>query len=256
VAQDQFLHLYQSLPSDVSRRNFSLWLRDSILPDLISNSESAQNIARLLKGRECLNKISVHLRSSLPLEAVLPSEQISAPASESVTPASVFHLDAFLYDDEDEQRLVDEGKISRAVCKKCGSKDTEAITYVTHSCSRDRLEYIFTSLLPPLDGKRILDVGSRLGAVLYGAYVFSDAAQIAGIEINKARTLFRLLSLPRSILASATESLFLAPSSPPCLTSSPPPTWLSSTTSLTGSCQRRLRLRCGFFSIRTLVLAL
>lgn len=133
---------------------------------------------------------------------------------------------------------------------------------MTHSCSRDRLEYIFTSLLPPLDGKRILDVGSRLGAVLYGAYVFSDAAQIAGIEINKARqtnmncylsdvvscfysfrTLFRLLSLPRSILASATESLFLAPSSPPCLTSSPPPTWLSSTTSLTGSCQRRLRLR-------------
>jgi hypothetical protein len=45
-----------------------------------------------------------------------------------VTPASVFHLDAFLYDDEDEQRLVDEGKISRAVCKKCGSKDTEAIS--------------------------------------------------------------------------------------------------------------------------------
>jgi hypothetical protein len=57
VAQDQFLHLYQSLPSDVSRRNFSLWLRDSILPDLISNSESAQNVDRLLKGRECLNKV-------------------------------------------------------------------------------------------------------------------------------------------------------------------------------------------------------
>ena len=31
----------------------------------------------------------------------------------------------------------------------------------------------------------MLDVGSRLGAVLYGAYLFSGAGKIQGIEINK-----------------------------------------------------------------------
>ena len=32
--------------------------------------------------------------------------------------------------------------------------------------------------------RKVLDVGCRLGAVLYGAAAFSRAAAIAGIEIN------------------------------------------------------------------------
>jgi hypothetical protein len=32
---------------------------------------------------------------------------------------------------------------------------------------------MFRKLLPPLDGKTVLDVGSRLGAVLYGAFYHS-----------------------------------------------------------------------------------
>ena len=31
----------------------------------------------------------------------------------------------------------------------------------------------------------VLDVGSRLGAVLYGAYLFSDAGKLLGVEVNK-----------------------------------------------------------------------
>lgn len=38
--------------------------------------------------------------------------------------------------------------------------------------SRPTLQYIFNVLLPAdLEGKRLLDVGSRLGAVLYGVSV-------------------------------------------------------------------------------------
>ena len=40
----------------------------------------------------------------------------------------MFHLDAFLYDDELEQRLIDDGSIARAVCNKCGSKDTQPLS--------------------------------------------------------------------------------------------------------------------------------
>ncbi len=56
--------------------------------------------------------------------------------------------------------------------------------YVSHSCSSVVLEFMFTKLLPDLSGKNVLDVGSRLGAVLFGAHLFSNARQVVGIEIN------------------------------------------------------------------------
>jgi precorrin-6B methylase 2 len=57
--------------------------------------------------------------------------------------------------------------------------------YISHSASKENLGRIFKELLPPLDGKILLDIGSRLGAVLYGAYVFSTAQKIIGIELNQ-----------------------------------------------------------------------
>ena len=40
--------------------------------------------------------------------------------------------------------------------------------FISHSVSREQLKFIFTDLLPDLSGKLVLDVGSRLGPVLYG----------------------------------------------------------------------------------------
>ena len=56
----------------------------------------------------------------------------------SAPPSSVFHLDAFLYDEADEDRLVEEGKISRAVCTKCGSKELVP----TSECPSNDLKYL------------------------------------------------------------------------------------------------------------------
>ena len=56
----------------------------------------------------------------------------------------------------------------RSFCRDCGSRKIDEIEFVTHSCSREQLEFIFRSLLPSLRGKTVLDVGSRFGAVLYG----------------------------------------------------------------------------------------
>lgn len=43
------------------------------------------------------------------------------------------------------------------------------LIYISHSMSRQVLQYIFNVLLPKdLEDKQLLDVGSRLGAVLYG----------------------------------------------------------------------------------------
>jgi len=50
-----------------------------------------------------------------------------------------------------------------------------------------QLEYLFAHALPSAStsGKTIVDVGSRLGAVLYGAYEYTKAAKIVGIEFSK-----------------------------------------------------------------------
>lgn len=40
--------------------------------------------------------------------------------------------------------------------------------FISHSVSREQLKFIFTDLLPDLSGKLVLDVGSRLGPILYG----------------------------------------------------------------------------------------
>ena len=68
--------------------------------------------------------------------------------SENVSADSVFHLDAFLYDDELEQRLVEEGAIPRALCNKCGSKDTTPISkLINHhaNSSSERVRLIRTT---------------------------------------------------------------------------------------------------------------
>ncbi|KAF7993258.1 hypothetical protein HCN44_006318 [Aphidius gifuensis] len=57
--------------------------------------------------------------------------------------------------------------------------------FISQSLSREDLYQVFNNFLPTLDGKTVLDVGSRLGAGLYGAYVYTDAEKIIGLEINK-----------------------------------------------------------------------
>ena len=58
-AQEQFLALLHSLPSDTSRRSFGLWLRDAALPDLLSAPPGpGTDYDGVLMGRELLNSIS------------------------------------------------------------------------------------------------------------------------------------------------------------------------------------------------------
>lgn len=45
------------------------------------------------------------------------------------------------------------------------------LVFLSHSMSQDGLYFIFKVLLPTLENKTVLDVGSRLGAVLYGVRI-------------------------------------------------------------------------------------
>ncbi|XP_063977236.1 uncharacterized protein LOC135162555 [Diachasmimorpha longicaudata] len=135
-----------------------------------------------------LNKIAKEIRQKVPFDAVLPSEKIKVSSSgpnSDCHPDITTHVDGFLYNDDEVDDLVKEGKLSSHYCKDCGSKNSDSLIYISHSVSRENLYLIFNTLLPTLDGKIVLDVGSRLGAVLYGAYVYTDADKIIGVEMNK-----------------------------------------------------------------------
>ncbi|KAF4525802.1 hypothetical protein B566_EDAN009910 [Ephemera danica] len=154
-AKKSYLDIYARIgPS--SRSEFLEWVQS---PASLSSNET--------KAEAVLHSIVVELRSQLPADSVLPSETLLVPThgdNSDCLPECTLHVDAFLYDEDDVEELVDQGKISRNFCTK--------------------LAYIFTALLPPLDGMTVLDVGSRIGAALYAAHVYSTAASIVGIEMN------------------------------------------------------------------------
>ncbi|XP_013172789.1 PREDICTED: uncharacterized protein LOC106121617 [Papilio xuthus] len=138
---------------------------------------------------EDLIKIGKKLRKLVPFEGELASENIVPPIvgdQADCTKANTCHIDEFLYDEKAVENLIKCGKLKRHYCIDCNSRNVKELIYTSHSMSRQTLKFIFNVLLPAdLEGKRLLDVGSRLGAVLYGAYHFSNASSIIGIEMNK-----------------------------------------------------------------------
>ena len=197
TAKTQFLAFSKSFTCEKDRVAFLDWLgKEVVVPHLEGSSllssipesgPGSQTFSRTQAG-EMLEKIAASLRPQLPVEAVLPSETIRHPTSgedAGLSPQNCVHVDSFLYDEKLEEELVQEGKLDRSYCLDCNSRRIEDLTYITHSCSKERLEFIFGELLPSLQGKKVLDIGSRLGAVLYGAYYYSQAEKIVGVEINK-----------------------------------------------------------------------
>lgn len=134
-----------------------------------------------------MNQIASYTRTLVKGDGVLPSENIIHPTrgeNADCSPETTAHVDAFLYNDNDIDQLVEEGKLSRNYCRTCGSRDVAPLTFISHSASSQRAQFIFRSLVPYLAGKSVLDVGSRLGVMLYAAHAFTPANPIIGIEIN------------------------------------------------------------------------
>ncbi|XP_026164141.1 uncharacterized protein LOC113131273 isoform X2 [Mastacembelus armatus] len=131
-----------------------------------------------------LRSIADHLRVRLPLDAMLPSETAALHKMQQRCRPTV-HVDSFLYDDEQVDSLCEEGTMSRTYCLTCGSFKTAPLDFISHSFSVSELQFLFQNVLPDLSGKILVDVGSRLGAVLYGGYVYSSACQLIGLELSE-----------------------------------------------------------------------
>jgi len=106
---------------------------------------------------------------------LLDCSELGANASESEKV-----VDSFLYPDQILDDLVDEGLFKRAVCKKCNSdKNVEMYEFVSHSFCNEEMAWIFENV----PKKKLLDVGSRFGAVMYAAEQYGFE-KVIGIEID------------------------------------------------------------------------
>ncbi|CAM4688498.1 unnamed protein product [Lepidochelys kempii] len=130
-----------------------------------------------------LRSIAEDLRNCLPIEAMLNSEHLAIQKILE-QPEPTVHVDAFLYDDDIIDSLCEKGKMSRNYCVVCGSHKTAPLEFISHSFSLMELKFLYRYALPDLTGKILVDVGSRLGAVLFGGYLYSSASQLYGVEMN------------------------------------------------------------------------
>ncbi|XP_076648703.1 uncharacterized protein LOC143356690 [Halictus rubicundus] len=165
-------------PEDVKMR-----LLPQKFTDGCSNSSDIQE-----ERLRSIKQIVLDIRDRVPFDSILPSENIVPPTvgeNSDCDAMSTKHIDAFLYDNNEVDDLIQEGKLDNLYCGKCGSTNIKTYNIISHSMSVSNMVYVFCNILPPLDGKIVLDIGSRLGAVLYGAHIFSSAQKIIGVEMNK-----------------------------------------------------------------------
>ncbi|KAI1895597.1 hypothetical protein AGOR_G00107880 [Albula goreensis] len=155
------------------------------LPQLIQWIKNSEELDDCFVDNEkvILQSIAEDLRACLPVEAMLPSESLAIDKTQQKLKPTV-HVDAFLYDEDAVDSLCDESKLSRYYCLHCGSQRTAPLGFISHSFSVLELRFLFQNVLPDLSGKVLVDVGSRLGAVLYGGCLYSSAAQLVGVEIS------------------------------------------------------------------------
>ena len=183
-AKYEFIEFMSNFQSPNDSIQFLEWLKDEAIEEFISNSVPTDFVVK----RKQLNEVALFSRSLQPanFEGICSSENLQAPknSEEGLNFVNTVHVDSFLYDDADMEQLTEEGKIPTHFCKSCGSKDVACAEVITHSMAREDLEFIFEGLLPDLTGKTVLDIGSRLGAVLFGAFIHSHAQTILGIEMN------------------------------------------------------------------------
>jgi hypothetical protein len=138
-----------------------------------------------------LGRIQEELRREVPVNGLAPEETLRFPSStpEGYAAHNTAHVDGFLYGDEDlVDALCEEGHLHRHYCLStlCGhSRDVRHLHFISHSFSVAELAYVFhDALRGEVDGRVVVDVGSRLGAVLYYGALFTKAERLIGIELS------------------------------------------------------------------------
>lgn len=186
-AQEAFVGLLGQIRPE-SKLKFLEWVCSEYRPVISEQQENGTSNGIIVEEdtNDLFDQIADDLQEAVPPTAMAPGEQhIFNPSSqqEGMSASNTLHVDSFLYPSEDDiDSLCKKLEISRHYCLNCGAWKTTPLNFISHSASKDQVKYIFQNLVPDLFGKTIVDVKSRLGPVLYGAYLYSRASKIIGIE--------------------------------------------------------------------------
>ncbi|XP_007578198.1 uncharacterized protein LOC103156174 [Poecilia formosa] len=158
----------------------------SELPKLLDWMKNSDELDQLLldNNKVILQSIADDLRARLPVDAMLLSETAAQHKMQQRQRPTV-HVDSFLYSEDQVDALCEEGAMSRNYCLSCGSFRTAPLDFISHSFSVSELQFLFQNVLPDLSGRTVVDVGSRLGAVLYGGCLYSSASRLIGLELSE-----------------------------------------------------------------------
>ena len=151
-----------------------------------------------------LDEIAAVLREQFPLEkGKTVDEQAADKTAEQVethSDTAMFRglraqdtvaVDAFVYSDADIDAACNEGTFSRSYCADCGSRHVLPLGFISDSLSREQIAFV---LGPRVLGRRslrswlakerlcVVDVGSRVGGVLYGFALALPHARVVGVE--------------------------------------------------------------------------
>lgn len=186
AAQSEFSSFLGRIkPKDVAP--FLQWVQESF-----STEKDADEKPKFIRDAyEVINEIRHCLAEKIPTGGQLDSEKIDYPKlgfDSDCNKTNTAHVDCFLFDEDDVQDLVEKGKLTRTYCLDCGSRNTKPLTFISHSLAPAQLEFAFTQLVPLKAQEKnfnLVDIGSRLGAVIYSASLFSAGrTKVTGIELN------------------------------------------------------------------------
>lgn len=139
ASKASFLELISQFTSDSERRHFLDWIVNEAKSEISINStesnDSPQQYQKVADSRKVITRISDYIKDFQVVEAsskgltsngsVWNSENIRYPekfsiggdSDDGLTPQNTVHLDGFLYDEADEDLMVENGELSRAFCR-------------------------------------------------------------------------------------------------------------------------------------------
>eukprot|EP00730_Choanoeca_flexa_P007650 TRINITY_DN12368_c0_g1_i10.p2 TRINITY_DN12368_c0_g1~~TRINITY_DN12368_c0_g1_i10.p2 ORF type:complete len:331 (+),score=57.89 TRINITY_DN12368_c0_g1_i10:2454-3446(+) len=141
---------------------------------------------------QMLSSIRDFIKDNYGWQGTAPGEKLFFPEQGqlgALDEQATAHVDSFLLTSDDVTDLVACGDLHNAYCASCGSTDINDTDFLSHSMSLEQLHFIFTTALPqPTTASQpscLVDVGCRLGAVLYAAHHLTSIPRVVGVEINE-----------------------------------------------------------------------
>ncbi|CAI2353688.1 unnamed protein product [Caenorhabditis sp. 36 PRJEB53466] len=166
---------------------FDKYINESPPERVTFNYEREQQKKLLERGADKLDRIATYLKDKavdVPSKAASKLRYPTEGYDSDCTELNTCEIDAFLYEDDDIEDLVQRGSLSRTYCPTCNSRDTVHLNFISHSLSRLQVRFLFDQLMPA-SCEHVLDIGSRIGAIVYGASIFTkENVKTVGVEIS------------------------------------------------------------------------